>query len=135
MRGAELVERALRFNRQELVDDAVHCVEGQAASGKIDLTGRRHHVRLLTNVEHERFAVGRDNRLKQGRDETHPRKVSALTELRIRRITWASDFVDTHQLDELVAACLIRRDDAFSSHVLEHPIVRIVGVAHLWTPG
>jgi hypothetical protein len=65
LRGAELVERSLRFNGQKLVDDAVHCGEGQPAGRKIHLPSGRDDIRLLANMQYERFAVGRDDGLKQ----------------------------------------------------------------------
>ena len=45
LHGAELVERAVRFRRQQLLDDSVDGVKGQAAAGEIDLSRRRHDVR------------------------------------------------------------------------------------------
>ena len=44
-------------------------------------------------------------------------------------------FVDPDQLDELVAARLIRRHDPFGPQVLQHPVVRIVGRADVGDRG
>jgi len=71
LHGAELVERAVRFRRQQLLDDSVDRVKRQTAAGEIDLPGRRHDVRLVAGVHDQRFAVDAYDRLEQGGDETH----------------------------------------------------------------
>src|SRR5438105_214213 len=49
-----------------------------------------------------------------------------------RELSWAlgtpgrSDLVDPHELNELVAARLVRRHDALGPQVLQHPVVGIV---------
>ena len=65
LHGAELVERVLQLDRQQLGDDAVDRFERQAATRKIHLAGRRDDVRLVAGVHDQRFAVDADNRLKQ----------------------------------------------------------------------
>src|SRR4051812_39153006 len=41
----------------------------------------------------------------------------------------SAQFVDSHELDELVALRLVRRDDALGPQVLQHPRVGVVGSA------
>ena len=62
---AEFIQRVLRLDRQQLLENAVHGLERQAARREVDLPGRRHHVRLLADVDHARLAVEPDDRLKQ----------------------------------------------------------------------
>jgi hypothetical protein len=63
LNGAEFVERALQLGRQELADDPVHRVEGQATARQLDLARRRDDVRLLARMHHQRFAIDLQNRL------------------------------------------------------------------------
>ena len=62
---AELVERVLQLNRQQLRDDAVDRFEREAAARQIHLSSGRDDVRLVAGVHDERFAIDADNRLKQ----------------------------------------------------------------------
>ena len=68
---AKLFERVLQFERKDLIDDANHRFEAEAAGGEIDLTCQRHNVGFLARVYDDSFAVEADHRLKQGRDEAH----------------------------------------------------------------
>jgi hypothetical protein len=61
----EFVERALGFDRQQLVDDAAHGVESETTCREIDLPGRRHDVRLVADVHDERFAIDAHDRLEK----------------------------------------------------------------------
>jgi hypothetical protein len=61
--GAELVERILKFDGQELRDDSGYCVERQSAAGELHLARRRHNVRLVARVHHEGLTVNVDDRL------------------------------------------------------------------------
>ena len=63
---AELLERILRLDRQQLVQDARRGIDRQPLRGEVHLLGRRDDVRLLADVQHHRLAVETDNRLKQG---------------------------------------------------------------------
>ena len=63
---AELLERILRLDRQQLVQDARRGIDRQPLRGEVHLLGRRDDVRLLADVQDHRLAVETDNRLKQG---------------------------------------------------------------------
>lgn len=65
LRRTEFVERALGFDRQQLVDDAAHGVESETTCREIDLADRRHDVRLVADMHDERFAVDADDRLEE----------------------------------------------------------------------
>ena len=62
---AELVERVLNLDRQQLTDDAVDGFERQATARKLDLSRRRHDIRLVAGVHDHRLAVDLDDRLEQ----------------------------------------------------------------------
>lgn len=65
LRRAEFVERALRFERQQLVDDAAHGVESETTCREVNLADRRHNVRLVADVHDERFAVDANDGLEE----------------------------------------------------------------------
>ena len=65
------LERLLQLDRQKLIDDAVDGFERESAVRELDLPRRRHHVRLVAGVHHQRFAVDADDRLEQRRNEAH----------------------------------------------------------------
>jgi hypothetical protein len=65
LHSAELIERALRLDWQKLIDDAVDGLERQPSRRQIHLVGWRDHVRLLADVENQRFALGGDDGLKK----------------------------------------------------------------------
>ena len=65
LRRTEFVERALGFEREQLIDDAAHGVESETTRREINLADRRHNVRLVADVHDERFAVDANNRLEE----------------------------------------------------------------------
>jgi len=147
--GAELVERILKFQRQKLRHDSGDGVERQPPACQLHLACRRHDVRLVAGVHHERFAVDVDDRLKQRWDEVHfihriaqagPNDTTVGTLVRPvcrREPSWAlgttlrADFVDAYELDEFIPARLIRRHNALGPEVLQHPFVGVVGGANV----
>jgi hypothetical protein len=68
LRGAELVERALGLDRQELIHDPDDRFEAEAAGGEIDLAGWCDDVRLVADVHDQCFAVELHDRLEERRD-------------------------------------------------------------------
>ena len=68
---AELVERVLDLGRQQLAHDAVDGLECQAAARELDLSRRRHHVRLVAGVDHHCVAIDLDDGLEERQNEAH----------------------------------------------------------------
>jgi hypothetical protein len=71
LHAAEIVEGALGFNGEQLIDDAADRLEGQAASGEVDLTGEGHHVRPVADVHDHGLALETNDRLEQRGDKSH----------------------------------------------------------------
>jgi len=65
LRRTEFFERALRFDRQQLVDDATHGVESETTCREINLAGGRHNVGLVAHVHDQSFAVDANDRLEE----------------------------------------------------------------------
>jgi len=68
---AELVERILKLDRQELSDDAVDSLQCEAAACELNLARRRHHVRLVASVDHHCVAIDLDDGLEERENEAH----------------------------------------------------------------
>ena len=71
LHGAELIEHVRQFRRQQLRHHPIDGFERKAAAREVDLFSRRHDVRLVAGVHHQRFAVNSDDRLKQSGNKTH----------------------------------------------------------------
>ncbi len=157
--GAELVERLLQLDGQKLRDDAVHGFEREPFAGQLHLAGRRHHVRFVAGMHHQRFPVDADDGLEQRGYEAHRLPHSDREHLFIRLHTEAcanprmlrfkcrrnrsgplgttgrADFIDTNQFHQLVPAGLVRRDDPFGPQVLQHPLVAVVRLTNIGDGG
>ena len=142
---AELVERVLQLDRQQLGDDAVDRFERQAAARQVDLSGRRRRRTAC------RRRASRALRRRPGRSPEAARErgssIHAAARIRHDEATSAhsvsvgserrrplgtprrADLVDANHFDQLVAARLVRRDDPLGPQVLQHPLVAVVGRA------
>ena len=98
-----------------------------------------HDVRLFTDMHDQRVAFETNDRVDQGLEEIHntPEFLSAG---RVCVFRWAGALsvcvgglrrgsIDSYELDQFVAASLIRGDDPLGAEVLQHPVVSVVRCA------
>ena len=65
LRRAKLVERILKFNRQELRNDAADGFEREPAARQFNLPRRRNDIGLVAGVHDERLAIDAHNCMEQ----------------------------------------------------------------------
>jgi len=62
---AEFVQCRLQLGRQQLSDDGVERLECQASTGDVDLSRRRHDVRLVAGVHDQSLPIDAEDRLEK----------------------------------------------------------------------